>query len=60
MRLQAVGRLPEFSAIMLEYHGDKAGQSIAEGLPLAGFVLTGHIFHSEHRGVLKFVREGVK
>lgn len=56
MGLQNAGRLGESSAIMLEYHAIESGQSIADGLPLNGFVEVGRQVHSEHRGVLRFVR----
>ena len=54
--LHLAGRLKEFSAIMVEFHLAKHATMIRQLMQANGLVETGHIIHSEHRGILKFMR----
>jgi FkbM family methyltransferase len=56
LALREIGRLREFSAIMLEYHSDILGLAARELLSKAGFTLTGEKLHEKHRGELRYVR----
>jgi len=53
--LAGAGRLPEFSAIMLEYHDEKHRVDIC-ALLAKNFVLVGDKVRCAHRGELKFMR----
>lgn len=55
-RLGEVGRLKEFSAVVLEYHSDSFVEPILKMLREAGFNLYARIEHSQHRGEMKFLK----
>jgi FkbM family methyltransferase len=57
--LLKAGRLPEFSAIMLECHSAKWVASFKARLAEAGFTLTGENIHGEHRREMKWVRSNL-
>ncbi len=54
--LHKARRLPEFSAIMCEYHYDELGRAITTLLTGVGFREAGRRISARHRGVLKFLR----
>jgi FkbM family methyltransferase len=50
------GRLPEFSAIMMEVHSAAWVEPFREKIGAQGFTLTGENIHAEHRREMKWVR----
>lgn len=55
--LDKAGRLPGFSAIMLEYHADVIGAGVSALMKERGFLEVGRKEISQHRGELKFMRK---
>lgn len=56
LALNDVGRLGEFSAIVLEYHSESVGLAIKQLIVAQGFTITGEKRHEKHRGELRFVK----
>ena len=56
LAMHEVGRLREFSAIVLEYHTQMLGLAAKELLRSCGFTLVGEKVHEKQRGELKFMR----
>ncbi len=56
LALHDVGRLAEFSAVMLEYHSNVIALATKQLLMGLGFTLTGEKVHEKHRGELRFVK----
>lgn len=59
LALHDLGRLPEFSAIMLEYHSNVICLATKQLLTSQGFTLTGEKVHEKHRGELRFVKSSL-
>ncbi len=56
-RLAIKGRLAAIKAIVLEFHSAQHRTAITALLKTQGFTLHSESIHSEHRGVLKFLRK---
>jgi hypothetical protein len=54
--LNDCGRLPSFSAVMLEYHSESDRTRISDMMESAGFKLHASKSHCPDRGELKFLK----
>ncbi len=56
LALADVGRLREFSAVMLEYHSEMIRLAVKQLMSEQGFAVTGEKVHEKNRGELRFVK----